>query len=82
MQNEPLKIPISKQLFDRMMKADDTTIVAGTRCPICNTDILIYPLGDKYECPKCGKQPKSLIIKNFFSKQTIEYFEKQKKTLR
>lgn len=56
MQKEPLKIPISKKLIDRLMKANETAVVPILQCPICRIEaILIYPQNGKIECPKCGE---------------------------
>lgn len=56
MQNESLKIPISKQLIDRLMKTSDMEVVPILQCPICRVEaILIYPQNGKIKCPKCGE---------------------------
>lgn len=56
MPDEPLKIPISKQLIDRLMKTSDMEVVPILKCPICkNEAILIYPQNGKIKCPKCGE---------------------------
>ena len=55
MQNEPLKIPISKQLIDKLTKPSETAVIPILKCPICRVEaILIYPNG-KIKCPKCGE---------------------------
>lgn len=56
MSDEPLKIPISKQLIDRLMKTSDMEVVPILKCPICRVEaILIYPQNGKIKCPKCGE---------------------------
>ena len=56
MPDEPLKIPISKQLIDRLMKTSDMEVVPILQCPICRVEaILIYPQNGKIKCPKCGE---------------------------
>ena len=55
MPDEPLKIPISKQLIDKLTKPSETAVIPILQCPICRIEaILIYPNG-KIKCPKCGE---------------------------
>ena len=56
MPDEPLKIPISKQLIDKLTKPSETAVIPILKCPICRVEaILIYPQNGKIECPKCGE---------------------------
>ena len=55
MPDEPLKIPISKQLIDKLTKPSETAVIPILKCPICRIEaILIYP-NSKIKCPKCGE---------------------------
>lgn len=52
-----IQIPISKQLIDRLINANETAVVPVLKCPICRVEaILIYPQNGKIECPKCGEK--------------------------
>ena len=63
MQDEPLKIPISKKLIDRLLRTNKTAVVPILQCPICRIEaILIYPQNGKIECPKCGERVKFIPV--------------------
>ena len=56
MPDEPLKIPISKKLIEKLLRTNKTAVVPILKCPICKAEaILIYPQNGKIECPKCGE---------------------------
>ena len=56
MPDEPLKIPISKKLIDKLTKTSETAVIPILKCPICRIEaILIYPQNGKIKCPKCGE---------------------------
>ena len=56
MPDEPLKIPISKKLIEKLLKTNKTAVVPILQCPICRVEaILIYPQNGKIKCPKCGE---------------------------
>jgi hypothetical protein len=56
MPDEPLKIPISKKLIEKLLRTNKTAVVPILKCPICRVEaILIYPQNGKIKCPKCGE---------------------------
>lgn len=57
MPDEPLKIPISKKLIDRLLKNNKTAVVPILQCPVCRVEaILIHQQDSKIECPECGEK--------------------------
>lgn len=56
MPDEPLKIPISKKLIEKLLRTNKTAVVPILKCPICRIEaILIYPQNGKIKCPKCDE---------------------------
>ena len=63
MPDEPLKIPISKQLIDKLTKPSETAVIPILQCPICRMEaILIYPQNGKIKCPKCGESVEFILV--------------------